>query len=98
MGAKRGDLKPVDEWEENIRNNAKYYNVVGFIPGKGGRTFQSFENLLWAKAYASELVKDKTVRIRSAMIYAIGPEYDHFALVGSYDTQGNWKEVIPKRW
>jgi hypothetical protein len=97
MGAKRGDLKPVDEWEESIRNNAKYYGVVGFVPGTGNRAYQAFEELSYAKAYAQQLMSEKDNRIRTAMIYAIG-EYNHHALVGSYDTQGKWKEVIPKRW
>jgi hypothetical protein len=97
MVAKRGDLKPVDEWEESIRNNAKHFNVVAFVPSKGGRVLQTFEDLPYAMAYGKEIMKDKTSRIRTAMIYAIG-EYDHHALVGSYDTQGNWNPVIPKRW
>lgn len=98
MVAKRGDLKPVDEWEETIRNNPKHYTVVGFRPGAGNRHFQSFENLIWAKAYANELMKDAGMyRLRTALIYAVS-EYDNFALVGSVDTNLNYKEVIPKRW
>lgn len=97
MGAKRGDLKPVDEWEERIRNNAKYYSVVGFVPGTGNRAYQAFDTLNLAKAYAKELIKDSTIRVRSAMVYAVG-QFDNFALVGSYNTDGVWKEVIPKRY
>ena len=97
MVAKRGDLKPVDEWEESIRNNAKHYTVVGFQPGKGNRHFQTFDSVIWAKAYAQELMKNKTLRLRTAMVYAVG-QYDNFALVGSVDTNLNYKEVIPKRW
>lgn len=97
MVAKRGDLKPVDEWEENIRNNAQYYNVVGWRPGGQKKEYQRFDNLVWAKAYAKELMKEKADRIRTAMIYAVG-EYDHHALVGSYDINEQWKPVIPKRY
>jgi len=98
MVAKRGDLKPVDEWEETIRANPKHYTVVGFRPGAGNRHFQSFENLLWAKAYAKELMKEaKFYRIRTALVYAVG-QYDNFALVGSVDTNERWKEVVPKRY
>lgn len=50
MVAKRGDLKPVDEWEESIRNNAKHFNVVAFVPSKGGRVLQTFEDLSYAMA------------------------------------------------
>lgn len=95
--AKRGDLKPVDEWEESIRNNPAYYSVVGFVPGTGNRAYQTFESFAYAKAYAGELIKDKASRIRAAMVYAVG-QFDNFALVGSYNTDGEWKEVIPKRY
>mgnify|MGYP000936078766 CR=1 FL=1 len=95
--AKRGDLKPVDEWEESIRNDPNYYSVVGFIPGTGNRNYQTFEDIRYAKAYAAELIKDKALRIRSAMVYAVG-KFDNFALVGTYNADGEWKQVIPKRY
>lgn len=97
MVAKRGELKPVDAWEENIRQNALYYRVVGFRPGHS-KTYQTFENLIWAKAYAAELMsKPDTYRLRAAMVYAVG-EYEHATLVGSYGINKEWKPVIPKRW
>ena len=97
MVAKVGDLKPVDEWEENIRKNAKYYTVIGFTPGKGNRHFQSFEDITWAKAYAIELMKDTSTRIRAAMVYAVN-EYDNHALVGTCNADLKWKQVEPKRY
>jgi hypothetical protein len=47
----KGKLKPVDQDEENIRRNAKYYTVVGFRPGLGRKLYQRFDNLVWAKEY-----------------------------------------------
>ncbi len=97
MVAKRGDLKPVDEWEENIRNNAKYFRVIGWRPGGRNQDYPNFDDLAWAKAYASELMKDKILRLRTAMVYAVG-EYENFTLVGSIGNDGVWKPVIPKRY
>jgi hypothetical protein len=97
MVAKRGELKPADAWEENIRQNPLYYRVVGFSPGKG-KTYQTFDNLVWAKAYAAELMREaEFYRLRTAMVYAVG-EYEHATLVGSYGINKEWKPVIPKRW
>lgn len=94
---KRGDLKPMDAYEESIRKNAVCYNVVGFIPGSSHKSYQTFDNLIWAKAYAQELMKNTTLRLRTAMIYAID-EYQHHALVGTMDRELKWKEVVPARY
>lgn len=79
--AKRGELKPMDAWEETIRNNAVSYSVVMFQPGTSSRAYGSFDNLDRAIAYG-KIVLEEPNRIRSAMIYAIDKD-DHHALVGT---------------
>ena len=95
--AKRGELKPYSEWEENIRSNAEYFNVIGWRPGGNRTTHPSFCDLTTAKAYAKELVKDTNLRLRTSMVYAIG-EYENFTLVGSYTRDGQWKPVLEDRY
>jgi hypothetical protein len=95
--AKRGELKPMDAWEQTIRSNAVAYNVVMFQPGASSRVYQSFDNLPMAVEYG-KIVLQEPNRIRSAMIYAID-EGDHHALVGTisrHDLQ--FKEVEVKTW
>ena len=94
---KRGELKPMDEFEESIRANAVAYNVVMFQPGASSRVYQSFELLETAIAYG-KVILSETNRIRSAMIYAIDRE-NHHALVGTIN-RGNleFKKVELKRY
>lgn len=95
--AKRGDLKPMDEWEESIRSQAVAYNVVMFQPGSSSRVYQSFDNLPMAVEYG-KIVLQEPNRIRSAMIYAID-ESNHHALVGTINRHdGVFKKVEPKRY
>lgn len=97
MAAKKGDLKPMDAFEESIRNNAVAYNVVMFQPGKSSRVYQSFEELEPAIAY-SKIVLEEPNRIRSAMIYAID-EHQHHALVGTVNRHDlAFKKVVPSRY
>mgnify|MGYP005994244665 CR=1 FL=1 len=95
--AKRGELKPVDADEFRIRSNAKYYTVVGFRPGLGRKLYQRFDNLVWAKAYCKELLREKELRLRAIMIYAVD-EYDRNALVGTMNLDEIWKDVEVKRY
>ena len=95
--ARRGDLKPVDADEYRIRSNAKYYTVVGFRPGLGRKLYQRFDNLVWAKAYCKELLREKELRLRAIMIYAVD-EYDRNALVGTMNLDEIWKDVEVKRY
>jgi hypothetical protein len=94
---KRGELKPMDEFEESIRNNAVFYNVVMFQPGVSTRIYQSFEILEHAIAYGKVVLSEPN-RIRSAMIYAIDQD-NHHALVGTIN-RGNleFKKVEVKRY
>ena len=94
--AKRGELKPMDAWEEGIRNSAVAYNVVMFQPGATSRVYQSFEDLTMAQEY-SKVVLQEANRIRSAMVYAIDENGRH-ALVGTMDRNLKWKKVEPKKW
>ena len=93
----KGKLKPVDQDEENIRSNAKYYTVVGFKPGLGRKLYQRFDNLVWAKEYCKELLRDGSLRLRATMIYAVD-EYDRNALVGTMNLDEIWKDVEVKRY
>lgn len=95
--AKRGELKPMDEFEQTIRERAVAYNVVMFQPGASSRVYQSFENLDHAVAYAQVTLEEPN-RIRSAMIYAID-EFNHHALVGTVNRHdGVFKKVEPQRY
>jgi hypothetical protein len=95
--AKRGELKPMDAWEQTIRSNAVAYNVVMFQPGASSRVYQSFDNLPMAVEYG-KIVLQEPNRIRSAMIYAID-EGDHHALVGTIGRHNlQFKEVEVKTW
>ena len=94
---RKGDLKPVDEDENRIRSNAKYYTVVGFRPGQGRKLYQTFEDLIYAKAYCGELLNDATLRLRATMIYAVD-EYERNALVGTMGLDEVWKDVEVKRY
>ena len=95
--AKRGDLKPMDEWEERIRSQAVAYNVVMFQPGQSSRVYQSFDNLPMAIEYSKIVLKEPN-RIRSAMIYAID-ETNHHALVGTVNRHDcEYKQVEPSRY
>ena len=95
--ARRGELKPVDEDENRIRSNAKYYTVVGFKPGEGRKLYQTFDNLIWAKAYCGELLNNASLRLRATMIYAVD-EHDRNALVGTMGLDKVWKDIEEKRY
>lgn len=97
MVARKGDLKPMDAWEESIRDAAVKYNVIGFRPGRNSKAYGSFDMLWAAQAYAKELMQ-QPLGLRCVMIYAID-EYDHHALVATvnqYDKE--IKKVEPKRY
>lgn len=94
---RRGELKPVDAEEHRIRSNAKYYTVVGFTPGRGHKIYQTFEKLVFAKAYCAELLRNKTLCLRATMIYAVD-KYDSNALVGTMGLDEIWKEAKVQRY
>lgn len=93
---KKGDLKPMDVFEETIRANASSYNVVFFQPGQSSRVYQTFQDLDNAIKYSAVTLSEPN-RIRTAMIYAID-ENNHHALVGTMNRQGVFKKVEPKRY
>ena len=93
---KRGELKPVDADEYRIRTNAKYYTVVGFKPGSGRKIYQTFDNFVFAKAYCVELLREKELRLRAAMVYAVD-EYERNALMGTRNLDEIWKDVKVNR-
>jgi hypothetical protein len=94
---KRGTLKPVDQEESRIRSNAKYYTVVGFSPGNGRKIYNTFDTLVFAKAYCKELVNHTGLRLRAVMVYAVD-EYERNALVGTMGQDSVWKEAVEKRY
>lgn len=95
--AKRGELKPMDAFEEGIRNSAVAYNVVMFQPGVSSRVYQSFTELQEAIEYSKVVLKEPN-RIRSAMIYAIDKN-EHHALIGTVKrSDGVFKQVEPDRY
>lgn len=93
---RKGDLKPMDAWEESIRENAIKYNVVLFMPGSSSRVYNTSETIKEA-IQASNNLLGEFERARAAMIYAVA-EDDRFAMVGSVDRSGRWKPVKPKTY
>ena len=94
--AKRGELKPMDAFEEDVRQNAVHYNITLFIPGSSTRLKESKPTLDEAIAESKVLLQDNA-RARSAMVYAVN-EDERFAMVGSVDRSGKWKPVVAKRY
>lgn len=94
--AKKGDLKPMDEFEETVRANAKYYNVVLFTPGSSSRVYHTVDTLDEAKDFSFGVFDDQP-RCRAAMVYAVD-EDERFALVGTVNRGGKWKQATVKRY
>lgn len=90
--ARKGEMSPVDEAEQKIRDNADYYSVALFQPGSSTRSNMSFKRLDHAIKYC-EVVLTEPNRYRSAMVYAVD-ETERFAMVGSMDRKLNWKPVV----
>lgn len=93
---KKGELKPMDVFEERIRAEAVAYNVTGFKPGSSTKVYESATTLDEAKARAVELLT-ADAGLRSAMVYAIDKE-QHHALVGTVFKDLMWRPVKPKRY
>jgi hypothetical protein len=89
---KKGELSPVDEAEQKIRDNAEYYSVAMFQPGSSTRATITFARLDHAIKYC-EVVLAEPNRYRSGMIYAVD-KTERFAMVGSMDRRLNWKPVV----
>ncbi len=94
---KKHELKPMDQYEESIRNNAVAYNVVGFIPGSSSKVYATFKMLWAAQAYAQDLIK-QPLGLRCMMIYAIDAD-NHHALVCTVNQYNKTiKKVEPTRY
>jgi hypothetical protein len=94
---KRGELKPMDAFEQSIRDSAVGFNVVMFQPGVSSRVYQSFDSLPMAIDYSKSVLKEPN-KIRSAMIYAID-KHEHHALVGTVKRSDcEYKQVVPSRY
>ncbi len=94
--AKRGNLKPMDEFEEDIRANAVKYNVVLFTPGSSSRLYYSSDTIEEAREFGLGAFEDLP-RTRAAMIYAVDKS-DRFALVGTVNRSRIWKPVTVERY
>lgn len=94
--AKKGELKPMDAFEEDVRQNAVYYNITLFVPGSSTRVKESAATLDDAIIQGNKLLQGN-IKARSAMIYAVDKD-ERFAMVGSLDRAGKWKQVVPKRY
>jgi hypothetical protein len=79
--AKRGELKPMDAFEESVRATAVKYNVVGFRPGHDSKLYHSYPSLVLAKIAAQNLIL-QPLGLRCVMIYAIDVD-EHHALVAT---------------
>jgi hypothetical protein len=94
--AKKGELKPVDAHEQQVRDNAVSYNVVMYTPASSDRERMSCLTLDMAKECGKDALVKKPY-IRSVMIYAVN-EYQNHVMVGSIGRDLKWKEVIPARY
>lgn len=93
---KKGELKPMDAHEQEIRDNALKYTVTFFQPGTSTRVSMTFEDLNVAKKYCEVTLKEPN-RIRTGMVYAVN-QYENHALVGTMGRDLKWKEVVPSRY
>lgn len=93
--AKKGELKDMDAWEQNIRDNAEFFTTIAFQPRKGQIPLMNFENLNMAIAYAQATMEEIN-RYRCVMVYAIS-EDGHHALCGTVNQFDKaWKPVVPQ--
>ena len=76
---KKGDLKPMDAYEQGIIANASYYTVTLFQHGSSTRAYAQFKTVEECKEYCKDEL-NKDTPFRAAMAYAVD-EYDHFALM-----------------
>jgi len=90
----QSELRDMDAFEQQIKENAIAYNVVMFQPMTSTRMYQSFQNLEPAIEYARSTLQEKN-QLRSAMIYAIDAD-KHHALVGTMGRDLKYKEIQPK--
>lgn len=75
---KRGDLKPMDSFEQHIRDNAVYYTVTLFQHVSSTRAYNNYNSLEEAKDFAVAAMRDDTP-YKAAMVYAVDSD-GHFAL------------------
>lgn len=94
--AKKGELKPVDAHEQQVRDNAVSYSVVMYTPASSERERMSCPTLDIAKKCAQDALEEKP-HIRSVMIYAVN-EYQNHVMVGSIGRDLKWKEVVPSTY
>jgi len=91
--AKRGQLKPVDEAEESVRNNAVGYKVVLFVPRSSNRDSAIFANFDTALEYAKKSMEEFD-HYRCAMIYAFD-KIEKFMLHGTLKREQEYKKCVP---
>lgn len=92
--SRKNQLKPVDEAEEKVRNNAVGYKVVLIVPQSSNRdnaTFASFDKAL---DYAKSSL-DNYTHYRCAMIYAFD-EIEKFILHGTIRQGQEYKKCVVK--
>jgi len=94
----KGQLKDMDAWEQEIRDNAEYYTTIAFQPRRGQIPLTSFERLDMAIAYAQATMQEVTNRYRCVMVYAINEDGRH-ALCGTVNQFDKaWKPVVPQTY
>ena len=91
--SRKNQLKPVDEAEEHVRNNAIGYKVVLFVPQSSNRdnaTFVSFDKAL---DYAESSLEN--YEYRCAMIYAFD-KIEKYILHGTLRRNQDYKKCLVK--
>ena len=87
---KRGQLKPMDQFEQDIIARATRFVVTMFTPFSSVRTYASHNTLQQAMDYVVEEVP-KDPKVRCAMVYGVD-EWDHHALACYYrQNDKEWK-------
>lgn len=92
----KGDLKPMDAYEQTIKDNAISYKVVFFQAATSARLTFTCDNFDEANDEAVKILSESN-KIRSVMVYAAN-QYENHAMVGSMGRDLIWKPVIPSRF
>ena len=92
---KRGDLKKMDAFEQDIIENAQYYTVTLFRHRSSTRSYANFDCIEKCKQWSLDVLSEKDTPYRAAMTYAIDHR-KHFALICTLrrgDTEFRYPEI-----
>lgn len=94
--SKKGQLKPVDEAEQAIRDKPLFYSIAKYTQGRPNERVTA-KTLQEAQEQA-DLMRKNDNKFRTIFIYAVG-DYDRVALVSTYSRLADkWKVVVPQTY